>query len=196
MESLKKICSHLEDGLLANVSGDMSCVDAKEVGEVADAIKDIKMALYYASIVDAMQEAEYGKDYDEGGRLYYSSRRRDSRGRYMYSEPMHDGMMDYNGMEYYSEPHYRMTPEMYKNRSAEEWRDMDKKQGRMYYTAPMHHFKKYYEHKGMADDNKKLESLEQDLKEISEEVTQLVGEMNNSEKQMLRTKLQTIAQKI
>ncbi|MCQ2478765.1 MAG: hypothetical protein MJ091_06130 [Clostridia bacterium] len=74
---------------------------------------------------------------------------------------------------------------------------MDRKRGRMYYSSPMRHFKRYYEHIGVdGQTDEKLKSLEGDLKEISEEITNMVGNMDNSEKQMLRSKLTLIAQKI
>ena len=183
MESLKKICGHLEDCVLAELSKDKSQVDAKELGEVVDAIKDIKMAIYYATITEAMEkpENEYGRDYDENGRLFYNGNGRGMRGRRYYEEP------------------YEMDMTEYKTKTPQEMRDMDKKMGRMYYTEPRTngmHLKRYYEHKNMGDDNMKLKSLEDDLKEISEELTNVVGDMNNSEKTMLKTKLQTIAQRL
>lgn len=188
MESLKKICGHLEDCVLGELGKDKSQVDAKELGEVIDAIKDIKMAIYYASITEAMEDAEYGKDYDERGKLYYSGRRRDSRGRYAYTEP---------NMDYYTEPDYRMPTENYGNESAEHMRDMDRKQGRMYYTnSGARHMKRYYEHKGVADEGQKMQSLEEDMREISDEITGMVTEMSNTEKTMLRTKLQNLVNKI
>lgn len=64
-------------------------VDTKEMGEVADIIKDLAEAEYYAKISKAMDESEYGEDYDYRGaydeheRKGYRGQRRDSRGRYM-----------------------------------------------------------------------------------------------------------------
>lgn len=180
MESLKKICGHLEDCVLGELGKDKSQVDAKELGEVVDAIKDIKMAIYYASITDAMENAEYGKDYDENGKLYYSGRKGAYKGKYEATEPY---------MDYYTEPDYRMTPE--------QMRDMDKKQGKMYYTNPtMRHMKRYYDNKGVMDENVKVQSLEEDMREISDEITGMVTEMSNAEKTMLRTKLQNLVNKI
>lgn len=180
MESLKKICGHLEDCVLGELGKDKSQVDAKELGEVVDAIKDIKMAIYYASITDAMENAEYGKDYDEKGKLYYSGRKGAYKGKYEATEPY---------MDYYTEPDYRMTPE--------QMRDMDKKQGKMYYTNPtMRHMKRYYDNKGVMDENVKVQSLEEDMREISDEITGMVTEMSNAEKTMLRTKLQNLVNKI
>lgn len=79
-------------------------VDTEEFGEVVDMIKDLTEAeknkwqsCYYKSIVEAMENADYGEDYDWQGmvdedragyrrssRMGYN-RTRDSRGRYAYS---------------------------------------------------------------------------------------------------------------
>lgn len=78
-------------------------VDTEEFGEVVDMIKDLTEAeknkwqsCYYKSIVEAMENADYGSDYDyqgmvdedragygRSGRMGYN-RTRDSRGRYAY----------------------------------------------------------------------------------------------------------------
>ena len=42
-------------------------IDAEEMGEVTDMIKDLAEAEYYAKISKAMDEAEYGEDYDYRG---------------------------------------------------------------------------------------------------------------------------------
>lgn len=90
-------------------------IDTKEMGEVAEIIKELSEAEYYAKISKAMDEAEYGEDYDYKGaydeheRKGYRGQRRDIRGRYMsrrgYESPMmHDEMreMDYmDGRMYY-----------------------------------------------------------------------------------------------
>ena len=66
-------------------------VNTKEMGEVVDMIKDLSEAeknkwqsCYYKSIVEAMEDAEYGEDYDWAGpdedRMGYPMR--DSRGRF------------------------------------------------------------------------------------------------------------------
>jgi hypothetical protein len=64
-------------------------IDAEEMGEVTDMIKDLAEAEYYSKISKAMDEAEYGEDYDYKGaydeheRKGYRGQRRDSKGRYM-----------------------------------------------------------------------------------------------------------------
>ena len=99
-------------------------VDTKEMGEVADIIKDLAEAEYYAKISKAMDEAEYGEDYDYMGaydeheRKGYRGQRRDSRGRYMSRRGYESRMMpemDWDDMEYQ--------------------RDMDRPYGRMGYSS-------------------------------------------------------------
>lgn len=101
-------------------------LDTKEMGEVAEILKELCEAEYYATITKAMAESEYGEDYDMNGpmeeRRYYRGQPRDSRGRYM-------------SRRGYSEPKYHMTPEMYREHTPEELRDMDREHGRMYYSG-------------------------------------------------------------
>lgn len=104
-------------------------VDTKEMGEVAEMLKELCEAEYYAKITKAMDEHEYGEDYDENGPMdkrYYRGQPRDSRGRYM----------SRRGRRGYEEPmYYTMTPEMYREHGPEYWRDMDRQDGRMYYAG-------------------------------------------------------------
>lgn len=98
-------------------------VDTKEMGEVAEIIKELSEAEYYAKISKAMDEAEYGEEYDYMGayeRKGYRGQPRDSRGRYMsrrrgYESPMMMQDDEWDEME-------RM-------------RDMDRHAGRMGYAG-------------------------------------------------------------
>lgn len=82
MERLK----HMEDTLIACVETQLShldCVDAKELGEAIDMIKDLAQAKYYCSIVKAMEDNSYYRDMDRGyGRMYYEGPDGDFRGKY------------------------------------------------------------------------------------------------------------------
>ena len=86
-------------------------IDTKEMGEVIDMIKDLAEAEYYRKISIAMDESEYGEDYDYMGaydheRKGYRGQPRDSRGRYMsnrgrrgYEAPMMMWDEDWDEME-------------------------------------------------------------------------------------------------
>lgn len=185
-------------------------IDTKEMGEVAEILKELSEAEYYSKISKAMDEAEYGEDYDEHGRIpkrYYRGQPRDSMGRYMrrrgYEEP----------------PYYHMTPDMYKEHDPEYWRDMDRHEGKMYYTEmdKMHgsemmrdhregragqQRRTYMETKEMHPGNtveekqKKMKELETYMTELGGDITEMVSGASQEEKNLLKTKLQTLAQKI
>lgn len=115
-------------------------VDTKEMGDVIDIIKDLAEAMYYRTLVVAMEDSEYGEDYDEygpmedGRRGYRGQPRSKSSGRYMSKG---DGRRSNRGRRGYDEPmgDYEMTPEMYRMYSPEYYRDMDRMDGKMYYTS-------------------------------------------------------------
>ena len=97
MEQLKNI----EQCLIGSVQGqlgDLKKVDAKEMGEVIDMIKDLEEAMYYCAITEAMEktkekeesmpmnvnyymEGDMGRSYYGGGnRMYYRGQPRNSDG--------------------------------------------------------------------------------------------------------------------
>ena len=182
-------------------------INAEEMGEVTDMIKDLAEAEYYSKISKAMDEAEYGEDYDYRGafdeyeRKGYRGQMRDSKGRYTSRRRgyMPDMMMYDDEWE-----------DMQKNR------DMDRHLGKMYYTEPMtmhngntHTESRYdkarrgYEeskamHKGntVEDKQHKMKSLEEYTKELAEDITGMVHDMSPEEKSLLKQKMQVLMQKI
>lgn len=205
-------------------------IDTKEMGEVADIIKDLAEAEYYAKISKAMDEAEYGEDYDYMGaydeyeRKGYRGQRRDSRGRYMSNR----GRRGYES---------RMMPEMDWD-DMEYQRDMDRNShNRMYYTdgnmsgsssmggsqgqssgsmgsqggsrgysdggrdsregRSGQSRRGYMEAKEKgADKQQKMKELEDYMKELSTDVTEMIEGASPEEKSMLKNKMQVLMQKI
>lgn len=107
MEKMKDLCSikaTLVDSVKEQLSHGIECVDAHEMGEVVDMIKDIYEAenycmqsKYYKSIVEAMTDGSYGYNpnrYASSGR--YASAGHGSRYGYM---PYLEGE-DYNMQQY------------------------------------------------------------------------------------------------
>ena len=184
-------------------------VDTCEMGQVVDMIKDLNEAEYKAVIVKAMKKAdeekeeydkmllrelkeEYGED---AGRRYYDH--------YRYS----DGRFAPKGhgsyrRGYEEPPYYHMTPEMY--------RDMDRDtHSRMYYTetgmneSGYDRAKRTYTetkemHRGNTPEDKKakMQELERYAKSLTEDVVEMVSDMSDEEKNLLRTKMQILMQKI
>lgn len=201
-------------------------IDTKEMGEVADIIKDLAEAEYYAKISKAMDEAEYGEDYDYMGaydeheRKGYRGQRRDSRGRYMSRRGYEAPMMMHDDREY--------------------MRDIDRTGGRMYYTSGENSMsgstsgnssmnsgssnmgysesgsnygsrmqrdsregrsgqmrRGYMEAKEQGKDKQqKMKELEDYMKELSTDVTEMIGDASPEEKSLLKQKMQVLMQKI
>lgn len=69
---------HLKDSLLCCVEAQMSHlgeVDAEELGEAIDMLKDLEEAIYYTTITEAMIDGEKSKKtgHHEEEKMYYSS---------------------------------------------------------------------------------------------------------------------------
>ncbi len=54
-----KAISIAEEGL----NQDVSCIDAKELGEIVDIVKDLEEAIYYRTITEAMEESSDREKY-------------------------------------------------------------------------------------------------------------------------------------
>lgn len=163
-------------------------------------------------IVEAMEESENDdnmraiemyEDYPE--RRYYDNYRYKTSGRFA-----PNGKGSYMPRRGYEEPpYYRMNPEMYREHDPEYWRDMDRKDGKMYYTEPITMESRYdkakrgYEeskmtHKENTPESKqaKMKDLEMYLKELSEDVTQLLADATPEERSMVKNKMQVLTQKL
>lgn len=187
----------------------VECVDTAEMGAVIDMIKDISEAMYHRTLQKTMEESDTEDimdmfdRYEDGGRMYYDHYRYEDgrfapkgKGRYRrgYVEP----------------PYYRMTPEMYHD--MEDYRDYDRKDGRMYYTEPATVMKSesnydrakraYTEsrdlHRGNTAQDKeaKMKDLEGYFREISTDITDLLADMTQEERSMLKAKVSALATKL
>ena len=207
IEKIHKMIECLTEKALCELEKGTENVDTCEMGQVVDMIKDLNEAEYKAVIVKAMKKAdeekeeydkmllrelkeEYGED---AGRRFYDH--------YRYSDGRFapKGHGTYRG---YSEPYYHMTPEMY--------RDMDRDtQSRMYYTetgmneSGYDRAKRTYTetkemHRGNTPEDKKakMQELERYAKSLTEDVVEMVSDMSDEEKNLLRTKMQILMQKI
>lgn len=167
----------MKDTLVAQVQtqlGNLENVDAKELGEVVDMIKDLEEAMYYCSITKAMQESEYTK-----ARQHY------------YSEPYyHDSegriSPDYMGMDrgkpVYGDHGYKGMGSM----------GRDSREGR----SPMSR-RSYMESKEMHQDKAyQMKELENYMKELSSDITEMIADASPEEKQVLKQKMSTLMSKI
>lgn len=205
-------------------------VDTKEMGEVAEIIKELSEAEYYAKISKAMDEAEYGEDYDYMGaydeheRKGYRGQKRDSRGRYMSRRGYESRMMpdmDYDEMERMRDMDRMSYGRMgYSGNGSSGGSSMGGSSSGMssgsmgsqggsnsgssgYSESRYDRARRGYEetksmHKDNSSESKqmKMKSLEDYTKELASDITDMVQDMSAEEKNLLRTKLQTLAQKV
>ena len=187
-------------------------IDTAEMGQVVDMMKDLSEAMYYRELTKAMQEfdaedvMEMLDRYGDGRKFYDHYRYADGRfapkGRGTYRRG------------YEEPPYYHMTPEMYRN--MEQYRDMDRGSGRMYYTEPSmssdssSHMESRYDmakrnyteskelHRGNTPDDKehKMKELEKYMREIGSDIAEVISDASPEEKTLLKQKLQVIMQKI
>lgn len=164
------------------------------------------------NIVEAMKEAENDdnmraiemyEDYPE--RRYYDNYRYKTSGRFAPK-----GKGSYMPQRGYEEPpYYHMNPDMYREHTPEYYRDMDRENGRLYFSEPITMESRYdkakrgYEeskitHKENTPEHKKakMKDLEMYLKELSEDVTQLLADATPEERSMVKNKMQILTQKI
>ena len=152
---------------------------------------------------DNMRAIEMYEDYPE--RRYYDNYRYKTSGRFAPK-----GKGSYMPRKGYEEPpYYHMNPDMYREHTPEYYRDMDRKDGKMYYTEPITIESRYdkakrgYEeskmtHKDNTPEHKqaKMKDLEMYLKELSEDVTQLLADATPEERSMVKNKMQVLTQKL
>lgn len=196
-------------------------VNTDEMGKVTDMLKDLAEAMYYRTLTNIMEESDAEEILGMLDRRFYDDYRYKTTGRYAPK-----GKGSYVGRRGYEEPPYMhmMNREDLQDWDSmserERMRDLDRaSRGRMYYTEtePMHKDggmrdsregkagmmrKGYMEtkemHKGTTPQDKEanMHSLESYLKELSEDLTELLPYMIPEERQMAKTRITTLAAKM
>lgn len=192
MDQLKNIKHSLVSAVQTQL-GDLKKTDAKELGEVIDAIKDIEEAMYYCAITKAMEESKEKKEVPQ----QYSNIN-------YYMEPMRyygnggGNMMGYsegnsgsNGtsggaMRNYT-PYMEYAPYM----MAARYQNDGNENMRSYNSRRM-----YMEIKNDPDHNKASRELEHYFQDLASEINEMIQGSSNEDKQLLVTKLTWLANKI
>lgn len=184
---------HIKDCLLCAIEGQISNlaeVDAAELGEVVDMVKDLEEALYFCTITEAMQgkgggnlEIEYESNKKNGhhqkgdDQMYYSDPRMyNNSGNYNYAENNGRGGNSNSSRSNYSEP----------------MRMMDYREGRSPQSRRM-----YMEAKETQKDKAmQMRELEKYMQELSSDVVEMIQDSSPEEKQYLEKKISALAAKI
>ena len=173
--------------------GDISKVDAHELGEAVDMIKDLAEAIYYCTITESMEKSS--EDKGETNINYYTTPT--TYNRMMYTDPYRDMERD-GGYMYYttggrgqsSGGGNRSSVNYYTEMPGDMWRDP--REGR----SPMRR-RMYMEGKEMHNDpNSQLRELEAYLQELSTDITEMIKDASPEERATLHQKMTTLASKI
>lgn len=154
----------------------LDCVDAEELGEVIDMIKDLEEAEYYCTITKAMKEKEeetagYGyRYYNKMPMPYYNDRKISNR----YNDSYDD----------WSEEPIQANEHMIMGR--------DRREGK----SPMSR-KNYMESKEMHQPKTtQMRELEKYLQELSSDIVEMIQDASPEEKAFMEQKISALANKI
>ena len=194
-------------GQIQSQLGNLANVDAKELGEVVDMVKDLEEAIYYCTITKAMEakehenkgaehhshyyteyrypEPHYYRDMDRDyGRMYYNG----NGGNYSSNNGNSNGNSgsrnygDWGGMRNYSSWEMDMTKSMMR----------DEREGKSGRTR-----RNYMENKSMhVDKAAQLKELEKYIQELGQDLAEMVEGASPEEKQLLQQRVSTLASKI
>ena len=206
-----KMMKHTLMNCVQGQLGDLSSVDAKELGEAMDMIKDLSEAIYYCTITESMEKSDkekkempmmypveyryYPTDYNryyrdmdrEYGAMYYTDYAMSNRGSTGNSQ---GGSRNYDSgdMRGYQDGNRQTTGES-RNYPIEL---RDYREGR----SPMTR-KTYMERKmhGGAKEAQ-MHELEKYMQELTSDITEMIDGASMEEKQMLQKKISALATKI
>ena len=182
--------------------GDLANVDAKELGEVVDMVKDLEEAIYYCTITKAMEESEKEGKYREkyyydpaihsGNIRYYDPSRDIDR---MYGRMYYDGgnMMYYNGGTGDSSTNGSMNGSS-RNYTEREYpvQMRDRREGR----SPISR-RTYMEAKEMKKGKAaQIQELEKYMTELGHDLVEMIEDASPEEQQYLHKKLTSLASKV
>jgi hypothetical protein len=169
-----KRLEHMKECLMACVESQMTHldqVDAKELGEAIDMIKDLEEAIYYCTITKAMkadEEEEKQPRHQQQGVNYYT--------------PMYN-----DGTMYMDHQTNRMNGYMPTQRTQMR----DAREG----NSPMYR-RMYMEGKHQKDPQKQMQELEDYMHELTNDIMEMIEDATPEEKQLLRQKITTLSTKI
>lgn len=187
-----KRLEHMKETLMCVVESqlcNLDQVDANELGEVVDMIKDIEEAIYYCTVTEAMKgsgaEMEFEMKKGENGHHY------------------NDKRMYYNGSNYNDDMMYmdgrrrRMDGTFYNDSSTGMMHDSDmvvrdEREGRSHNSR-----RAYMESKEMKRDKaSQLRELEKYMQELSQDIVEMINDASPEEKQYLEKKISALAVKV
>lgn len=209
-EKYSRICSIKEKAMSLIEMGmaqDVKDINSKELYELMDIIKDceesIKLAeeaKYFCSVVEAMEDSTesekkyYMDKYIPETAMYYTPMGMVGRNRRMYTEPVwHDDMKpDYKDRMYYSS----MSNGSNSNQNSSKMNYSDgnihqMNDGKAYVSR-----RNYMDAREKGDTNKKSKELENYMHDLTDDLNEMLENLDSNEKAMVKQKISQLASKI
>ena len=172
LERMKRLKETLLGTIEGQVNGHLAEVDAKELGEVVDIVKDLSEAIYYCVVTEAMEKGEKEGWHEKKNTTYYYTDRMVPRQRH--------------------EPRERMNEPRDMDRTYYPNDERDMREGR----SPSRR-KRYMEGKEMHHDKlKQMQELEEYMQELTSDLTEMIEDASPEEKTLLQQKISMLATKI
>lgn len=172
MEELKRIKEQLIGQVQAQMSN-LPCVDAQELGEVIDMIKDLEEAMYYCTIIEAMEaNEEYSTThyYDDKYSKKYPKTKK------TVHHPIEDDIEEWD----------------YYEREYEPILTRDSREGK----SPQRR-KMYMESKALhKDKTTQLKELDKYIQDLSSDIVEMIEDASDDERAYLEKKISALATKI
>lgn len=194
--SMERLRSMKERAMLLAETGlnqDISCIDAKELGEVIDIVKDMEEAIYYCSIIEAMEKTDNEEEYLKK----YLPEMSYARNYYPYYNMKNNA---YSGKMYYS-PRYGSRNMKYLSSDIDKSRNYSS-----YYDDMMHddrdgnawiYRRNYIEDKELKkSEQESLQDLEEYAQTLVDDVMELIQETTPKEREILKQKISTLSSKL
>lgn len=198
MERLK----HMKETLMTAVEsqlGNLNEVNAEELGEVVDMVKDLSEAIYYCTITKEMEECKEEKEHMDKYKKYF----KDS---YPYPPVMYgEGQYENGRRMYYTDDSSYNTS--IKGNNARGGGSRGYHDGEYYpYPSEIRDFREgkspitrrnYMESKELhKSKEKQMQELEKYMKELTDDVLEMISDASPEEKSILSQKLNMLAERI
>ena len=219
MEKLKDMKKRLIHCVETQINDNLKEVDAKELGEAIDMIKDLEEAIYYATITKAMEgddkedsKKHKEKSYEGLGNPYQHAQNTMFYPVYLRDMDRDYGRMYYDGNYTMGDAGARNTGSTSSPSGTRNYRDSmmpSRLHQQPYYEYPMEFLrderegrspisrKNYMEAKEKSQDSAiHMKELEKYMQELTQDMTDMIQKASPEEKQLLQQKIQMLATKI
>lgn len=188
---MKDRMENIMNQVLCQIEGQASHLDkvnAKEFGEVIDALHHLEEAMYYCSIIEAMDKTKEKEEHQQPMNISYYMEGGGS---------SNSGGGTHPGDVKNYVPYMEYAPYMMRDK---DWREEHLNysdggmsgNGRSYYSRRM-----YMEGKtNGADDQKSMKDLEHYMKDLADDMSEMINKSTPEEKQVLSNKLSQLAAKV